>query len=355
MTSAAPPRTPSRTAPPPTPAVGGPPTAGQALSRTGIAVLVVAGAVAVSLLLGSNAIGPGAVLERLLHPALDEGAIVWGSRVPRTVLGLLVGAALGIAGAVMQGQTRNPLADPGIFGVSAGASLAVVLGVYVAGVTSVLGILWMSFLGAVVASVAVFAIAALGRSLSSPVPLAIAGTAVTALLSAITSFLVLTDQSTLAAYRIWVVGSLSGRTLEGIGPAIAMALAGLVLAAANIRSLDMLALGGELAQGLGENILRARLVGLGAITLLTASAVALSGPIGFIGLTAPHIARAMVGAGHGRLLPVAGLVGAGVLLLSDVIGRLIGGTGEVSVGVVLTVLGGIVFVMIVRRSRMAAL
>lgn len=321
-----------------------------------LALLVaLAGAVVLSLLLGSNLLGAGTVIHRLVDPVLDTDAVVWGSRVPRTVLGVLVGCCLGIAGAVMQGQTRNPLADPGIFGVSAGASLAVVIGVYLLGASSVLTTLWLALAGAVVASVVVFAVAAMGRGLSSPVPLAIAGTAVTALLIALTSYLVLSDETTLAAYRIWVVGSLSGRTLTGIWAAVGFAAVGLVFALANARSLNSLALGTELASGLGENLVRARVIGLAAITLLTAAAVALTGPIGFVGLTAPHIARSLVGGDHRWLLPASGLVGGIVLLLCDVVGRLIGGTAEVPVGVVLSVLGGISFVLIVRRGKMSAL
>jgi iron complex transport system permease protein len=326
----------------------------RALLLLALAAAVVALAVA-SLMLGSNLITPGAVLTGLLDPAQDTGSVVWGSRVPRTVLGLLVGFCLGVAGAVMQGQTRNPLADPGIFGVSAGASLAVVIGVYLLGTSSVLTTLWLALAGATVASVVVFSVAALGRGLSSPVPLAIAGTAVSALLVALTSFLVLSDETTLAAYRIWVVGSLSGRTLTGVDAALLFSGAGLVFAAANIRSLNNLQLGVELAHGLGESLLRARLVGLAAITLLTAGAVAITGPIGFVGLTAPHIARSVVGGDHHWLLPASGLVGACVLLACDVVGRMIGGNAEVSVGVVLTVLGGIVFIAIVRRGKLATL
>jgi iron complex transport system permease protein len=323
-----------------------------AVGSLGAALLVIALA---SLMLGSNLISPTAVVTALFDPAQDTGAVVWGSRVPRTVLGVLVGTCLGIAGAVMQGQTRNPLADPGLFGVSAGASLAVVVGVYVLGTSSVATTLWLALLGATVASVIVFSVAALGRGLSSPVPLAIAGTAVSALLVALTSYLVLSDETTLAAYRIWVVGSLSGRSLTGVDAALVFAGLGLVFALANVRSLNALALGTELANGLGENLLRARLVGLAAITLLTAAAVALTGPIAFVGLTAPHIARTLVGGHHGWLLPASGLVGASVLLACDVIGRLIGGTAEVPVGVVLTVIGGAAFIMIVRRGRMAEL
>lgn len=328
-------------------------------SRRAAVVVVLAVIVAVvafaSLMLGSNLISPQAVITGLLDPGQDVGAVVWGSRVPRTVLGLLVGCCLGIAGAVMQGQTRNPLADPGIFGVSAGASLAVVIGVYVFGTSSILATLWLALVGAAVASVVVFSVAALGRGLSSPVPLAIAGTAVSALLVALTSYLVLSDESALAAYRIWVVGSLSGRSLTGVDAALVFAGAGLLFAIANIRSLNNLALGTELANGLGENLLRARIIGLLAITLLTAAAVALTGPIGFVGLTAPHIARIFVGGNHYWLLPASGLVGSSVLLACDVLGRLAAGNAEIPVGVVLTVVGGVAFILIVRRGKLATL
>ncbi len=329
----------------------------QPRTQVTIAVLLaaVAAVVVASLLLGSNLLPPATVAHALLDPSTDTDAIVWGSRVPRTVLGLLVGASLGIAGAVMQGQTGNPLADPGLFGVSAGASLAVVLGVHLFGTTSMLAGLWLALGGAIVASVVVFGVAALGRGLSSPVPLAIAGAAVSALLGAITSFLVLNDAESLDAYRTWVVGSLSGRTLEGLGSVLWFTAAGLILALANVRSLNNLALGVDLARGLGESLWRVRLVGLGAITLLTAGAVALAGPIGFVGLTAPHVARALVGGDHVRLLPASALVGMITLLTCDVTGRVVGGQAEVPVGVVLSALGGVVFVAIVRQTKLAAL
>jgi len=323
----------------------------------GIAVLGLALLLGVlaSLTLGSNPIPPAQVVQALIDPARDTGAVVWGSRVPRTLMGILVGFSLGIAGAVMQGQTGNPLADPGLFGVSSGASLAVVLGAYL-GFSSMTASLFLAMAGALIASVLVFTIATLSRDLANPVPLAIAGTAVTALLNSVISFLVLTNQSSLEAYRVWVVGSLSGRELDGLFPAFVLASVGVGLALANARSLNSLTLGTELAQGLGESLWRARLVGLGAITLTTASAVALAGPIGFIGLTAPHIGRALVGGNHVRLLPASGLIGAVTLLVCDAVGRVIGGgQAEVPVGVVLATLGGIAFVAIVRRTKLAAM
>ena len=322
-----------------------------------VGLLVVLAAVAVaSMLLGSNRIGVDRVLDGLTRTgsSTDE-AIVWGSRIPRTFIGAAVGAALGIAGLLMQGHTRNPLADPGLFGVSSGAGLAVVIGVYVFGVTSTGATVWFALVGAVVASVVVFSVTIAGSGTASPVPLALAGAAVSALLGALTSFVVLTDQDSLDAYRLWVVGSLAARQLDVLGAVWPFLVAGLVLAVLNVRALDALGLGTELAKGLGENIVVARLVGLGGITLLAAGATAAAGPIGFVGLTVPHVARALVGTGHRWTLPVSALVGASLVLLADVVGRLVGGFAEVEVGIVLAVIGGPVFVAVARRRSLVSL
>ncbi|MFJ3033105.1 FecCD family ABC transporter permease [Curtobacterium pusillum] len=322
-----------------------------------VGLLVVLAAVAVaSMLLGSNRIGVDRVLDGLTRSgsSTDE-AIVWGSRIPRTFIGAAVGAALGIAGLLMQGHTRNPLADPGLFGVSSGAGLAVVIGVYVFGVTSTGATVWFALAGAVVASVVVFSVTIAGSGTASPVPLALAGAAVSALLGALTSFVVLTDQDSLDAYRLWVVGSLAARQLDVLGAVWPFLVAGLVLAVLNVRALDALGLGTELAKGLGENIVVARLVGLGGITLLAAGATAAAGPIGFVGLTVPHVARALVGTGHRWTLPVSALVGASLVLLADVVGRLVGGFAEVEVGIVLAVIGGPVFVAVARRRSLVSL
>ncbi|WIB76747.1 iron ABC transporter permease [Curtobacterium sp. MCPF17_002] len=322
---------------------------------TGLVVALAVVAVA-SMLLGSNRIGVDQVLAGLMRTgsSTDE-AIVWGSRIPRTLIGASVGAALGIAGLLMQGHTRNPLADPGLFGVSSGAGLAVVIGVYVFGVTGTGATVWFALVGALVASVVVFSVTIAGSGTASPVPLALAGAAVSALLGALTSFVVLTDQDSLDAYRLWVVGSLAARQLDVLGAVWPFLVAGLLLAVLNVRALDALGLGTELAKGLGENVLVARLVGLGGITLLAAGATAAAGPIGFVGLTVPHVARALVGTGHRWTLPVSALVGAALVLLADVIGRLIGGFSEVEVGIVLAVIGGPVFVAVARRRSLVSL
>lgn len=321
-----------------------------------ILVATVIVAVGASLVFGSNHLSLPQVVDALRHPGAGQStAIVYGVRMPRTVLGILVGACLGVAGAVMQGHTRNPLADPGIFGVSAGAGLAVVIGVYVFGVVGSGYDVVFALVGALVASLAVFGITTLGSEVASPVPLALAGAAVSALLEAVTSFIVLSDRNALDAYRQWVVGSLSGRDI-GIAASVApFAIAGLALALLNARALDNLGLGSEMAVGLGQNVLVARLVGLGAITLLTAAATAAAGPIGFVGLVVPHLARPLVGAGHRWLLPASALLGIVLVLGADVIGRLIGGMGEVQVGIVLAVIGGPFFIAVARRRSLVAL
>jgi len=322
-----------------------------------VALVVVLALVAVaSLLLGSNRIGADRVLDGLMRTgSTTDEAIVWGSRIPRTLIGAAVGAALGIAGLLMQGHTRNPLADPGLFGVSSGAGLAVVIGVYVFGITSTGATVWFALVGALVASVVVFSVTIAGSGTASPVPLALAGAAVSALLGALTSFVVLTDQDSLDAYRLWVVGSLAARQLDVLGAVWPFLVVGLVLAVLNVRALDALGLGTDLAKGLGENVLVARLVGLGGITLLAAGATAAAGPIGFVGLTVPHVARALVGTGHRWTLPVSALVGAALVVLADVVGRLIGGFAEVEVGIVLAVIGGPVFVAVARRRSLVSL
>jgi iron complex transport system permease protein len=321
-----------------------------------VLVMVLAAIAVLSLLLGSNRIGPGEVLAGLLHTgsSTDE-AVVWGSRIPRTLIGAAIGACLGIAGLLMQGHTRNPLADPGLFGVSSGAGLAVVIGVYVFGIADTGATAWLALAGALVASVVVFSVTIAGSGTASPVPLALAGAAVSALLGALTSFIVLNDQDSLEAYRLWVVGSLAGRQLDVLGAVWPFMLVGLVLAVCNVKALDALGLGADLARGLGENVLAARLVGLGGITLLAAGATAAAGPIGFVGLTVPHIARAVVGPGHRWSLPASALLGAALVLLADVIGRLVAGTAEVEVGIVLAVIGGPVFVAVARRRSLVSL
>ena len=312
-------------------------------------VVILLLAFAAGLALGSRWLGPGALWHALTaNDGSDADVIVRSLRFPRTVVAVLIGACLGIAGGLMQGHTRNALAEPGIFGVSSGAAFAVVLGLQLGVADSVGATVWFALIGALVATFGVQRLASRGSG-ATPVGLALTGAAVAAMLGALTSAIVLLDADTLDSYRFWAVGSVAGRGLDVAGQVLPFALVGLLLAAVNARDLDLLALGDDVAAGLGLSIRRARLVGLGAIGLLTAAGVAACGPIGFLGLLSGHVARRIFGARNTWLIPSAGLIGATALVLADLVGRLVGGAGEVQAGVVLGVVGAPLFVVVVRR------
>ncbi len=252
--------------------------------------------IAASLALGAKEIPLPVVLDALrsFDPELADHLIVQTIRLPRTVVGLVVGVALGIAGAVMQGLTRNPLADPGILGVEAGASLAVVVGIYVFGVGNLSGYVWFAFLGAGVVSVAVNALGSLGGG-ATPVKLALAGAAITALLGSITAAVLIRHVDALVQFRFWAVGSLNGRGWDIVGQVLPFAALGLLVAVPLGRSLNALALGDDMAAGLGVHRGLARVHSAVVVVLLTGAATAAAGPIGFVGLTVPHLARLLTG------------------------------------------------------------
>jgi ABC-type Fe3+-siderophore transport system permease subunit len=285
----------------------------------------------------------------------EDAVVVRQLRVPRTVLGLMVGLALGTAGALMQGHTRNPLGDPGLLGVTAGASLAVVLSITLLGLTTPAGYVWFAFAGALAGTVLVYAIGSAGPGGATPLTLALAGAALSALLYALVRAILVSDQQTLDTFRFWVVGSLAGRGAESAAPLAPFIAAGLVLALANAPALNLLGLGEDVARGLGQRIWLARVVGLAAITLLCGAATAACGPIAFVGLVVPHVVRALTGPDHRWLLPCSGLLGAALLLAADVIGRVVARPAELQVGIVLALLGAPFFIALVRRSRTAAL
>lgn len=326
-------------------------------ARTGsVALLVVLGVAVVggaflSLALGSRALPLGTVLDVLRHDDGSEAAtIVHTLRVPRTLLCLAVGAALGIAGALMQGHTRNPLADPGLLGVQAGASLAVVVAIFLLGVDDLGGYAWFALAGAGLAAAAVFAIGST-RGGPDPVSLVLAGTAVSALLVAITQALVIRDADTLDSYRFWVVGSASGRDLGVFWQVLPFLLVGLLLALASTPGLNLLQLGEEVAASLGLRPWRQKALGIAAVMLLSGAATAACGPIAFVGLVVPHVARRIGGVDYRWVVPYSGLLGALLLVLADVVGRLVVRPGELQVGIVMALIGGPAFVLLVRRSR----
>jgi iron complex transport system permease protein len=309
-----------------------------------------------SLAIGAKEIPLAEVWSAVFAPTGTENDIVVRAlRAPRTVLGVAVGVALGMAGALMQGHTRNPLAEPGLLGVSAGAAFLVVVGIHVFGVSSLYGYVWFAFAGAFGASVLVFLLGTVSRDGATPVTLALAGVAVSALLGAFTSALVLADSQTLDQYRFWAVGSLAGRDAEVAGQVAPFLVAGVLLALVNSPGLNLLSLGEDVARGLGVNLTATRWTGLAAITLLTGAATAACGPIAFVGLVVPHVCRALTGPDHRWLVPASGLAGAVLLLTADVVGRVVVRPGELQVGIVLALVGAPFFVLLVRRRRLVSL
>lgn len=315
----------------------------------GLLALIAVAAVA-SVLVGSRWVGLDALLDSSspLHGVYD-------ARVGRTALALVVGAALGLAGACMQGLTRNPLADPGILGVNAGASFAMVLAISVFGISRLEDYLWFAFAGAAVAAVLVHAIASLGRDGATPMKLAIAGAALTAAVTSWTSGVLLIDRSTMETFRLWQVGTVGGRGLDVLMVGLPFLAAGAVLAMTGARLLNALALGDDLARGLGRRTVLDRLVlGVG-IVLLAGGATALAGPIAFVGLIVPHGVRAVVGSDYARILPFSAGAGAALVVLADTVGRVVLPPAEVQVGIMTAFVGVPVFLVLVRRGRMGGL
>lgn len=328
---------------------------------TGLLALLVLLSVLVlaSVAVGSRPLSFGEIWHGLLPPydttPTEADLIVRDLRTPRTLLGLVTGIALGLAGGLIQGHTRNPLADPGILGVSAGAACAVVLAITFLGVTSPVGYIWFALAGALITSLAVFGLSAAGSGSPSPVSLVLGGAAVAAFLSAITSAVVLLDQTTLDAYRFWIVGSVAGRGLEILVPLLPFFALGIVLAMINAPGLNVLSLGEEIARSLGTNVALNRTLGITAITLLAGAATAACGPIAFIGLAVPHIARAFTGPDYRWLLPCSALIGAVMLITCDILGRVAARPGELQVGIVLALVGSPFFIALVRRRKLVTL
>ncbi|WP_433223832.1 FecCD family ABC transporter permease [Dactylosporangium sp. CS-047395] len=293
--------------------------------------------------------GPAEVWQGLTDATSTGATVVRELRLPRTVLGLLVGLALGLAGALMQALTRNPLADPGLLGVNAGASAAVVSAIAFLGVTDLSGYVWFAFGGAALVSVVVYAVAG-GRS-SSPGSLALSGTAVSAALYAYVAAVQLLDTASLDRMRFWTAGSLAAAR-PGTAPLIApFVLAGVVIAVLLARPLNALALGDDSARALGAHPGRIRIFAAVSIVLLCGAATAACGPIVFLGLMVPHLVRSFTGPDVRWLLLFSAILAPALLLTADVLGRVVARPGELQVGVVTAVLGGGFFLAIVRRRR----
>ncbi|GHE72471.1 iron ABC transporter permease [Streptomyces longispororuber] len=312
---------------------------------------------ALSLAVGARSLSPGDVWHGLFaEPDADRRLneirlIVQTVRVPRTVLGIVAGIALGVGGALIQGYTRNPIADTGLLGVNAGASFAVVTAIAVFGFSNPFQYVWFAFLGAAVAGAVVFGLASIGRGAGNPLTLALAGQGITVFLVAMTTAIAMSDRESLNALRFWNSGSVAGVGFDVIWPVTGFIAVGLVLAAITLPAINLLNLGDDVARGLGLNIALSRTTGIAAITLLAGAATVACGPIAFLGLMVAHVARYLTGPDYRWLVPYAGLLGAVVLLVCDIVGRLVVRPGELDTGVVVALLGAPFFAVLVWRGK----
>ena len=324
-----------------------------ALLMAALVVLLVAG-----LAIGSRLIPTGTVMDALTNfdPGSDDQLVIRFSRLPRTLIGVLAGAALGLAGVLTQSLTRNALAEPGTLGVNAGAAVGVIIGLIATGGASIMVYVWFAFAGAALTSVLVHRLGRTGRSGVDPARLVLAGAALSIVLSALTRALILSADATVyESFRSWATGSLQGRGWESLPVVGACLVVGLLISLALAGPLDSVSLGTDMATALGVNIRLTWTLANAAIVVLAGGATAACGPIAFIGLASPHIARAVSGPNHRLLLPVSALLAAVLLLLADVIGRIVVFPGEIGAGVMTALIGSPFFIHLVRRGRVVGI
>jgi iron complex transport system permease protein len=285
---------------------------------------------------------------------IAQAAII--KRIPRTVLALLVGAALALSGATMQAVTRNPIADPGILGVSNGASLAVVLGIAFLGLSNPFGQMAFAIVGAALAATFVYTVGSLGRGGATPLKLALAGAATSAAFASLISAVMLPRVDLLQTFQAWQVGGVGGAEWSRIAITAPVLAVGALICFASSRGMNSLALGDDMAKGLGEHVFRTRMLSALGAVILAGAATAIAGPIGFVGLVIPHICRLLVGTDHRWLLPFSALAGAALLTASDIVGRVIAPSSEeIQVGIITALIGAPFFIWIVRRQKVREL
>ncbi len=304
-----------------------------------------------SVAVGTRDVAWADIVSALNGQVENIGQAAVAVRIPRTLLALIAGAALALSGAIMQGVTRNPLADPGILGVNMGASLAVVIGVAWFNMASSNAFIWTAIAGAGAAAIFVYTIGSLGRGGATPLKLALAGAATSVAFSSLVVAVVLPRNDIAGGVRSWQIGGVGGATFDRISHILPFLAVGFLISLLSARKLNSLALGDELAAGLGERVAVARAVSaLGAIMLCGAT-TAVCGPIGFLGLVVPHLCRLLVGVDHRWLLPFSALGGAFLLLTADIVGRIVSRPGELDVGIVTALIGAPFFIWVVRRQR----
>ena len=335
--------------------------AGRRVALVGAAVLLLLALSVTSLFVGSGSIPARTVVQALTSTGPGGGTgtdelLVRDYRLPRTLLALLVGLALGLAGVVMQALTRNPLADPGLLGVNAGAYSAVVLATAFlgAGTGPTTGQVGWGIGGAAAAACVVYVLGTTGAGARTPAKLVLAGVAIGAVLSSASYAVTLVDPAVFDRLRFWSVGSLQGRTLGSVTAVVAPVLVASLVVVLLARSLNALSMGDDVARALGARVALVRLVGFVAVTVLCGAATAVADPISFVGLVVPFVARFVIGVDHRWIVAFTAVAGPALVVASDVLGRVLV-PSELPVGVVTAFVGGPVLVVLVRRTRMASL
>ncbi len=306
-----------------------------------------------SMTVGSSWIAPDAIFGALFSPDDSYTAlIVTGVRLPRVLAALASGAALAVAGALMQAVTNNPLASPGLLGINAGAAFAVVLAILLLPPLSGGGYAWFAFAGAGLAGAGVYALGSAGAGGATPLKLALAGVIVTSFLTSLTTTVLVFDRATLDAVRMWTIGSLAGRQMETVAPLLVYVIGGLAVAIAVSRQVTTLSLGSEIAAAIGQNLVVWRLTCGALVIVLAGSAIAIAGPIGFVGLVVPHMARLLVGPDYRRIIPWSAFGGALLVVVADTVFRNSLPGIDLPVGVAMAMVGAPFFIHLARRRTL---
>ena len=320
----------------------------------GIVLLIVT--IIASLVLGARVVSFQELMDGLFYQNQDSyGANVVQKRISRTVFSLCCGAALGIAGVLMQAVTRNPLADPSILGVNTGATLFVVIGITFFHITTASQYIWLALVGAALTAVLVFGIGSMGRGGATPIKLVLAGAATTAALSSLVTAIMIPSAYAMDQFRFWQVGSVGAGSWDSISIFAPFLIVGIIIAFVSAPALNALALGDDVAKGLGVRPWMLRTFAICAGVILCGVTTALAGPIGFIGLLATHAMRLVIGPDLRFLIPMSALAGAIILTFSDVIGRLIGSPGELEVGIITAFIGAPILILIAKKSKVKSL
>ncbi|SDH49290.1 iron complex transport system permease protein [Pseudobutyrivibrio sp. 49] len=321
-----------------------------------IGILLLFISVILSITYGAKSVGLPDVIDALLGRNLEDYNVnVVQARLPRTLFGIIAGASLSISGVLMQSITRNPIADPSILGVNTGASLFIVFGISFFNIQSKLSYIGLAFVGALLTSIFVYRLASLGYSGATPIKLAISGAAISTALSSLISIIVMPDSSVMTSFRFWQIGSIGGTSTDDILLLLPFTVLAIVVSFLLSDNLDTMLLSEETAIALGLNIGRTRILAALCGVLLCACTTALAGPISFIGLMIPHLIRSSIGSSHKPLIILSGIYGGAILIISDVLGRILGAPGELESGIMTALIGAPVFIYIIRKAKLQSL